>query len=108
MEPHLNNQERRRNRIPMWSWIAGSVLLAIVLGWGFVELAGQLQGDRTLNSDHRTNQESGQTVTARQGPVVPKTNPSTGARPQNANENAREIDQGTAPLKLSDEQRQRR
>jgi hypothetical protein len=39
---------------------------------GFVELAGQLQGDRTLNSDHRTNQESGQSVTARQGLVVPK------------------------------------
>ena len=107
MEPHLNNQERRRNRLPMWSWIAGPVLLAIVLGWGFVELAGQLQGDRTLNSDHRTNQELGQSVTARQGPVVPKTNPSTGARPQNANENAREIDQDTAPLKLSDEQRQK-
>jgi hypothetical protein len=65
MDPHLNNQERRRNRLPMWSWIAGSVLLAIVLGWGFVEVAGQLQGDRTLNSDHRTNQESGQSVTAR-------------------------------------------
>ena len=58
MEPHLNNQERRRNKIPMWSWIAGSVLLAIVLGWGFVELAGQLQGDRTLSLYHRTNQES--------------------------------------------------
>ena len=107
MERHLNTQERRRNRIPMWSWIAGLVLLAIVLGWGFVELAGKLQGDRTLSSYHRTNQESGQSVTARQGPVVPKTNPSTGARPQNANENAREIDQGTAPLKLSDEQRQK-
>ena len=56
MEPHLNNPERRRNRLPMWSWIAGSVLLAIVLGWGFVELAGQLQGDRTLSfvSSHQS------------------------------------------------------
>lgn len=37
---------------------------------------------------------------------MPKLNPTTGGRPQNANENAREIDQSSAPLKLSDKQRE--
>jgi len=107
MEPRLNKQGPQGKPIPVWGWMVGLVLLAIALGWGSIELAGRSQGEKTLSSYHRTNQKSGQSVAARQGPVVPKTDPSTAGRPQNANENAREIVQAAAPLHLSDEQRQK-
>jgi hypothetical protein len=79
----------------VWSWVTGAVLLAIVIGWGFVDLAGRMHGDKTLGSFNRSNQQSGQSVTARQGPVVPKSDSSTRQQPQNTNENARVIDQGS-------------
>lgn len=85
------------------------ILFAAFLGWSFADLARQaLQPvNTTLRPNDRSNQGSGQSIAARQGPVTPQLNPATGGRPQNSNENAREIDSGSAPLELTADQRQK-
>jgi hypothetical protein len=107
MERYSNDTERAATRLPLWTWAAGVFLLAIIIGWGFVDLAGRLYGDRTVDTRHRSNQETGQSLAGRQGPLVPSTDPSLSGRQQNANEQARQIDQSVAPLTLSYEQREK-
>ena len=107
MEQQSKDQQGAGTGVPMWTWAAGVLLLSVVLGWGFVDLAGRLHGGRTGDSNHRSNEGAGQSVAGRQGPLVPNTDPSLTGRPQNANEHARQIDQNLAPLTISDEQRQK-
>ena len=103
-QPHPVEEQRHSGRtLATWSAVvASAVFVAAFLVWVMVVQPY----DRTQSSDGRSNEQSGQSVAARDGPLVPKLNPTTGGRPQNANENAREIDQSSAPLKLSDKQRE--
>ena len=99
MEQPRSVEEQRHSGRTLATWsavLASGVCVAAFLVWVMVVQPF----DRTENSDGRSNEQSGQSVAARQGPLVPKLNPTTGGRPQNANENAREIDQSSAPLQI--------
>lgn len=103
-QPRPVEEQRHSGRtLAIWSAVVASgVFVAAFLVWVMVVQPF----DRTQSSDGRSNEQSGQSVAARQGPLVPKLNPTAGGQPQKANENAREIDHSSAPLKLSDKQRE--
>ena len=97
-QPHSVEEQRHSGRtLATWSAVvASAVFVAAFLVWVMVVQPY----DRNQNSDGRSNEQSGQSVAARHGPLVPKLDPTTGGRPQVANENAREIDQSFGPPQI--------
>lgn len=111
MVPTLSRQDERRGtrRLMLWGAGAAVVLFAACMIWLFAvvpngELGVRTRGPSSATGPH-SNQGSGQSTTAKNGAVLPQQS-ATGGGGQNANGEAAQIDQGAAPLKLTDAQRQ--